>query len=312
MAWNVAFAGTPAFAATVLERLLDSPHRVGLVYTQPDRPAGRGRKLTPSPVRRLAAAADIEVRTPTRLPAEAPRLREFDCLLVAAYGLLLPPPVLAAPSLGCLNVHASLLPRWRGAAPIERAIMAGDAETGVSIMQIAARLDAGPVYLRRRLPLSADATAGSVSVPLAKLGADALLDVLHTLPDIVPQPQDDRAATYAPKLTADDSRIDWQQAAVAIHRQVRALGGRQAAYTTAGDARLRILAAQPSAADIDGEPGTLRRAAGGWHVACGEGALAIRCVQLNRGKGVVQPMQSAANGYPRLLFDGTRFAVSTA
>ena len=308
MAWNVAFAGTPAFAATVLERLLDSPHRVGLVYTQPDRPAGRGRKLTPSPVRRLATAAGIEVRTPTRLQEEASRLRAFDCLLVAAYGLLLPTPVLEAPRLGCLNVHASLLPRWRGAAPIERAIMTGDAETGVSIMQVAPRLDTGPVFLRRPLPLWADATAGSVSVALAKLGAGALLDVLQALPDIAPEPQDDRLATYAAKLTADDSRIDWQQAAVAIHRQVRALGGRQAAYTTIGEARLRILEAQPSSEDIDGTPGTLRRAANGWHVACGDGALALRSVQLNRGKGVAQPVQSAVNGYPSLLFDGARFA----
>ena len=311
MAWNVAFAGAPAFAATILERLLDSPHRVGLVYTQPDRRAGRGRRPTPSPVYTLAAAADIEVRTPMQLLDEASRLARFDCLLVAAYGLLLPPIVLNAPTLGCLNVHASLLPRWRGASPVERAIMAGDTETGVSIMQIDAGLDTGPVFRRSRLPLAGDATGSSVSNALAELGADTLLEVLDALPNIVPRRQDHRRATQAPKLAAADSRIDWQQSAVVIDRQVRALSNRQAAYTTLhttlGEIRLRVLAARPTDDRVDGAPGTLRRTASEWQVACGAGALAIRRVQLNRGKGVAQSMHSAVNGYRSSLFDGARF-----
>ena len=308
MAWRLAFAGAPAFAETILARLLDSRHRVDLVYTQPPRPTGRGRRVSKSPVHGLAETAGIEVRTPTRLTGEEPTLAEFDWLVVAAYGLLLPQSILDAPKHHCLNVHASLLPRWRGAAPVERAIMAGDDETGVSIMRIDAKLDAGPVYRQRRWPLGGRAAGAAVSDELAALGATALLNVLDDLPGLEPLPQDDDSATYAHKLTSADSIVDWHRDAAVIDRQVRALSGRSAAYTTAPEGiRLRLLDARPVSQSDDSPPGTLRRKDNRWQIACGTGALAPMTVQLNRGKGTAMPMKSAANGFPKLLFDGARF-----
>ena len=304
MAWRLGFAGAPTFAATILQHLLDSPHSVTVVYTQPDRPAGRGRKLLPSPVRVLAEAAGIDVLTPSNLRDEGATLANVDWLVVAAYGLLLPPAILAAPKHHCLNVHASLLPRWRGAAPVERAIMAGDSETGVSIMQMDEGLDTGPVYRRQRLPLHDDATGEQVAHALAELGAQTLLAVLDELPELAPEPQNDHLALYAPKLTPKDAVIDWHQDAEAIARQVRALNGRMTAYTTTSDARLRILEARPANTSSDAPPGTLQRAGRDWHVVCGEGALRLLTVQINRGKGRPLAMQDAANGYPSHLFDG--------
>lgn len=309
-AWRLAFAGAPTFAATILTRLIDSPHHVALVYTQPDRRAGRGRALAPSAVRKVAEHADIEVRTPTRLAHEAEKLREFDCLVVAAYGRLLPQAILCAPKYNCLNVHASLLPRWRGAAPVERAIMAGDKETGVSIMRIDAGLDTGPVYRRETLALTAETTGATATAALAELGAKALLDTLDELPECQAVPQDDRFASYAPKLSVRESLIDWRESAAVVDRRVRALSGRMAAYTTLeGDARMRILEALPIAGDEPTTPGTLRRVADRWQVACGEGALLLATVQLNRGRGTPQPIANVVNGYPRLLFDGARLGV---
>lgn len=307
MAWRLAFAGTPLFAATILRRLLDSPHDVALVYTQPDRPAGRGRKLSASPVRQVAEAAGVEVRTPTRLTGEVETLGDVDCLVVAAYRLFLPDAILGAPKLSCLNIHPSLLPRWRGAAPVERAIMAGDAQTGVSIMRVTAKLDAGPVYRRRPVPLDDSATGAAVTAALAELGAETLLEVLAALPDLQAEEQDDNLATYAHKLTAEDARIDWQRPATDIARQVRALSGRLAAYTTLDETvRLRILTARAVPAGNDTTPGTLLRRGKQWRVACGEGELELETVQLNRGKGTPLAMQSAVNGYPALLREGYR------
>ncbi|MCY3813134.1 MAG: methionyl-tRNA formyltransferase [Gammaproteobacteria bacterium] len=304
---RLAFAGTAPFAAMILERLLASDHDLATVYTQPDRRAGRGRKLSPSPVRRLADARGIDVRTPTKLEPEANAFAAFDAVVVAAYGLLLPDAVLAAPRHGCLNVHASLLPRWRGAAPVERAIMAGDRETGVTIMQVDAGLDTGPVYCRRHLSLDEKSTGAEVTEALAHLGAQALLDTLDRLGIDTPRPQDDAKATYAHKLSADDAVIRWSQDATALDRQVRALSGRMAAYTTAGDGtRIRILATRPAEHDAPGSPGTLVRDEMGWSVACGVGRLVLDTVQLNRGKGTPLAIMSAANGYPRIFFEGAR------
>lgn len=303
---QLAFAGTAPFATTILERLLGSPHQVAAVYTQPDRRAGRGRKLAPSPVRVVADARGLPVRTPVRLDAETAAFAAFDAVVVAAYGLLLPAPVLAAPRYGCLNVHASLLPRWRGAAPVERAIMAGDRETGVTIMAVDAGLDTGPTYLARRLPLDPRSTGAGVTDALAVLGADALLHVLGKLETLTPTPQDDALATYADKLTPADAVIRWADDAETVDRQVRALSGRMAAYTTTrDDARLRILAAEPVSCE-GSTPGTLLRRGNQWVVACGNGGLALDTVQLNRGKGTPLAIASAVNGYPRLLFDGAR------
>ena len=308
MAWRLAFAGAPAFAATILARLIDSAHSVGLVYTQPPRPTGRGRKVAKSPVHESADAAAIEVRTPTRLAGEVTDLAGFDYLVVAAYGLILPRSILDAPRYDCLNVHASLLPRWRGAAPVERAIMAGDTETGVSIMRIEAELDAGPVFGRRPLPLGDDATGATVAADLADLGAQTLLEVLDELPNLEPVPQDDALATYAHKLTGADSLIDWHRDAAVIERQVRALSGRAAAYTPAPEGvRLRILEARRASQHDGSPPGTLRWTGNQWQIACQPGALALATVQLNRGRGTAMPIKSAVNGFPKLLFDGALF-----
>ena len=261
-------------------------------------------------MRSLADARGIAVRTPTKLDPEADALSAFDALVVAAYGLLLPAAVLAAPRYGCLNVHASLLPRWRGAAPVERAIMAGDRETGVSIMEVDAGLDTGPVYCRRHLPLDDRSTGAAVTNALAHLGAQAMLDTLDRLGTDTPSPQDDEQATYADKLTAADAVMDWSQNAIVLDRQVRALSGRMAAYTTADDGtRIRILAARPQGQDVAGSPGTLVRDGQAWCVACGVGRLVLDTVQLNRGKGTPLAIASAANGYPRTLFDGARLGV---
>ena len=308
MVWRLAFAGAPAFAAAILARLIESPHGVDLVYTQPPRPTGRGRRTTKSPVHDLAENAGIEVRTPTKLSGQESALAKFDWLVVAAYGLLLPQSILDAPKHHCLNVHASLLPRWRGAAPVERAIMAGDAETGVSIMRIEAKLDAGPVYRQRPIPLGDDAVGAAVTTALAALGADTLLEVLDELPGLLPEPQDEALATYARKLTRAESLIDWHADAVTVGRQVRALSGRAAAFTSGPDGvRLRILEANPTQPKEALPPGTLRHDAEGWRIACGDGALRLSTVQLDRGKGTPMPIQSAANGYSRVVFDGAVF-----
>jgi len=263
----------------------------------------------------LADSVGIEVRTPVRLTGEnsceVAALADFDYLVVAAYGLLLPQAILDAPGRGCLNVHASLLPRWRGAAPVERAIMAGDAETGVSIMRIEAKLDAGPVYRQRPLPLPNDARGADVTDALAGLGAETLLDVLDTLPDLAPEPQDHTRTTYAHKLTSADSVIDWRADAVHIDRQVRALSGRSAAFTTVpGGVRMRILESFPATVGDGSLPGTLRAVSNRWQVICGRGALGLVTVQLDRGRGTPMPIQSAVNGYGKILFDGVQLGDS--
>jgi methionyl-tRNA formyltransferase len=225
---RIIFAGTPEFAATTLSALLTTEHQVLAVYTQPDRPAGRGRQLQPSPVKVLAQARGIEVRQPERLKdaqdQTALAALQADLMVVVAYGLLLPQAVLDAPRLGCINIHASLLPRWRGAAPIQRAILAGDTESGVTIMQMEAGLDTGPMLHILKTPILLDDTGGSLHDRLAELGARALLESLAGIADgsLQPQPQDDSLASYARKLDKQESLIDWSQSAEAIDRQVRA------------------------------------------------------------------------------------------
>ena len=309
---RLAFAGTAPFAVAILDRLLGSGHAVEAVYTQPDRRAGRGRKRKPSPVRSFAEGAGLPVRTPTRLDAEAAELAAYDAFVVAAYGLLLPESVLEAPRHGCINVHASLLPRWRGAAPVERAIMAGDPETGVTIMRVDAGLDTGPVYCARPLALNERKTGAEVTAALALLGAEALLDTLARIGTLAPQPQDDGKATYAPKLEPADAVIEWQRDAATIDRQVRALSGRMPAFTTTEDnVRVRILGAQPTRT-VAAPPGTLVRDGADWAIACGVGGLSLRTVQLNRGKGTPLSIRAAVNGYPRVFRDGARFLAPRA
>lgn len=307
---RLGFAGTPVFACRILEALLQAGYRPAVVYTQPDRPSGRGRKQQPSAVKALAVAQGLPVRQPISLrPTEetaALAAFQLDLLVVAAYGLILPQAILAAPRFGCINVHASLLPRWRGAAPIERAIMAGDSETGVCIMQMERGLDTGPVYLCRPCAITPDTDAPALEARLAVLGGEALLTCLDQLPELRPAPQATEGVTYASKLTRADAHIDWHRPAAAIERQVRALCGRLPPFTAIGAARLSVLEAQALEQPAGAAAGTIVAASSsGIRVACAEGTLNVTLLKLNLGKG--QPLQpgDAINGYGGLFAIGT-------
>lgn len=289
------FAGTPDFAATVLAALLAPPHTVAAVYTQPDRPSGRGLGRTQSAVKRLAAKHGIPVEQPASLrgPDCQRVLAAYhgDAMIVAAYGLLLPETVLATPPLGCINVHASLLPRWRGAAPIQHAILAGDPETGISIMQMDAGLDTGPVLCRAACPIRENDTGGSLHDTLAALGAVTVLEALTTLADgrAHAAPQDEAMATYAGRIAKIDGLIDWSRPAQILERQVRAFNPWPVAYTSVpaasqgGDGpgqRLRIWSAGVVECDSQAPPGTvLASGASGIEVAAGRDALRILTLQ---------------------------------
>jgi methionyl-tRNA formyltransferase len=286
---RLVFAGTPDFAAVALRALIARGWTPVAAYTQPDRPAGRGRRLTPSAVKQVAIEAGIPVLQPVSLRDASAlaglRALDADLMVVAAYGLLLPPAALSAARLGCINIHASILPRWRGAAPIQHAILAGDAQTGISIMRMEAGLDTGPVYRTSRITIAADETGGSLHDRLARLGADTLIE---TLPGIIggrltPQPQDDRLATYANKIRKPDARIDWGLPAERIARQVRAFDPWPVAYTALGDRILRIWGAEALASQTSGaadRPGTVLGVdRSGIEVATGRGVLRITRLQ---------------------------------
>ena len=283
---RVAFAGTPPFAARALAALHER-HEVVLVLTQPDRPAGRGLKPAPSAVAALARPWGVPVETPRTLKDDRATgtLRNVapDVLVVAAYGLLLPPEVLAIPRHGGINIHASLLPRWRGAAPIQRAIAAGDTETGVSIMCMEAGLDTGPVLLEKRVPIAARETAGSLTETLTSLGARAIVEALDRLGDLVPRAQDASLATYAPKIANAEARIDWRLPNLAIDRLVRAFDPSPGAETSLEGERLKLWAVQP--VEGSGPSGTVLPATPGrLLVACGEGAVEVLTLQRAGGK----------------------------
>jgi methionyl-tRNA formyltransferase len=278
MPLDLIFMGTPQFAATILDGLIDAGHRIAAVYTQPPRPAGRGHRLQPSPVQRRAEALGLFVRQAASLgvPEVAAEFAALgaDAAVVAAYGLILPAAILAAPRLGCLNAHASLLPRWRGAAPIERALLAGDAETGVTIMQMAAGLDTGPILLQERLPIGPAATAAELAAALARIGARLVVAALDGVAAgrLAARPQPEAGVTYARKIVRGEGRLDWREDAGALERRVRALE----AFFGLNEERFRVLAAAalpgPAAA-----PGTVLddRLA----IACGTGALRLLRLQ---------------------------------
>ncbi len=288
---NVIFAGTPAFAACSLQALLDSPHHVRAVYTQPDRPAGRGRKLKASPVKTLALAHGIPVRQPKTLrdvEAQA-ELAASDVMIVVAYGLILPTAVLAAPRMGCLNVHASLLPRWRGAAPIQRAILAGDAETGITIMQMDEGLDTGDMLRKAYTPIGPDDTAQTLHDRLAALGAQALLDTLCGLQTgtLQPEPQDDAQSTHAAKLDKAEAQIDWQQSATELARRVHAFNPWPVAHTPYQGQNLRIWLADAIDGGSDAPPGTVvAEGRDGIDVVCGDGLLRVTRLQQPGGRPI--------------------------
>jgi methionyl-tRNA formyltransferase len=308
---RLGFAGTPEFAARILQALLDHDIRPAVVYCQPDRPGRRGRRLLPPPVKFLAQAHGLPVHQPDslRAPAEAVTLAAYalDVLVVAAYGLILPKRILDLPRFGCLNVHASLLPRWRGAAPIERAILEGDRETGVCIMQMDAGLDTGPVVSRRPWPIAPGTDAPALSEQLASLGADMLLDCLAAAPPWPATPQDGTGVTYAHKLTRADARVVWAGDAGRIARQVLALAGRMPPSARTNDMQVRLLAATAEQGPDGAPAGTIVAAdADGIRVACGRGVLRITRLQLSAGKGRPMRAADAVNGYPGLFAVGYR------
>lgn len=248
---RIIFAGTPDFSVPPLQALLASEHQVVAVYTQPDRPAGRGRKLTPSPVKQVALEYELPVYQPLNFKAEEDLFQleslQADLMVVVAYGLLLPQRVLDAPRLGCINIHASILPRWRGAAPIQRAIAAGDSESGVTIMQMEAGLDTGPMHLVRRCPIAGRETGQSLHDKLSQLGSEALMEALPVVEqeDRAPEVQDDTQTTYAHKLNKEEALIDWGLSAVEIDRLVRAYNPWPVAQTRRSDAVMRIWESVP-------------------------------------------------------------------
>ncbi len=300
---RIGFAGTPAFAAEALDSILGTGFPVALVLTQPDRPHGRGLKRAPGAVKALALARGLPVRQPATLKPE----REWaalvavplDVLIVAAYGLILPPAMLSWPRYGCLNIHASLLPRWRGAAPIARAILAGDSETGVSIMRMDEGLDTGPVIARHPVAIDPRETAGSLHDKLATLGARAIVDALRALARGAPLraiAQDASAASYAPKVERAEARVDWSADAQVIDRKVRAFDPAPGAQTNLGGTALKIWGTAPIAGRF-GPPGTVVRAdASGIVVACGNGALVIS--QLQRAGGRRMEASAFLAGHP--------------
>mgnify|MGYP001605709725 CR=1 FL=1 len=298
---RLVFAGTPEFAVPSLAACLASEAEVVAVHTQPDRPAGRGRKLASSPVKQAALAAGVPVEQPATLrdASARTRLRELapDLIVVVAYGLMLPKSVLAIPRLGCWNVHASLLPRWRGAAPIQRALLAGDAETGVDLMQMEAGLDSGPVLLERRTPIDAGDTGGSLHDRLAALGAEVLREALARVARGEPLPtraQAGEGILYAHKLDKSEARLDWHESAGALARKVRAFDPWPVAEALIDGERVRIWSAQAVAAETAARPGALvathRDAI---DIATGDGVLRIR--ELHREGGRRMPVRDVLN-----------------
>ncbi len=303
---RLAFMGSPGFSVPALRALHGAGHDIAAVYTQPPRPAGRGQALSRSAVHEAAAALGLEVRHPASLKRDPAALADFaalalDVAVVAAYGLILPQAMLDAPRRGCLNIHASLLPRWRGAAPIQAAILAGDAESGITIMQMDAGLDTGPMLLRAAVPIRPRGTAAELHDALSALGAEEVLRALEQWPAPTPQPA--TGASYAAKLSRADGELDWHRPAEALDRQVRALNPWPGTWCRFGGEVLKVLAAEP--APGAGEPGIVL---GGFVVACGAGAL--RLLRVQRAGRAPMPAEDFLRGTP--VAAGTRLGATSA
>ncbi|MBN4075071.1 MAG: methionyl-tRNA formyltransferase [SAR86 cluster bacterium] len=286
-ALRIGFAGTPDFAACHLEVLINAGYNILGVYTQPDRPAGRGKQAKPSPVKTLALASNLLVFQPQSLKSEEAQkqLQELnlDVLVVVAYGLILPQAILDLPHFGCINVHASLLPRWRGAAPIERALLAGDEKTGITIMQMDAGLDTGDMLLSKTTPIKVDDNSASLTARLTSIGKDALLDVLTQIQSgsLSPQTQDNKLNTYASKLSKEEALISWNKNAKEIQRQINAFYPRSPAYCFYNGQRLRIIQASTQNEALSIKTGTIVQVnQGGIKVACNNSCLLIKKIQL--------------------------------
>ena len=299
---RLAFMGTPDFAVPTLAELIAQGHDIACVYSQPPRPKGRGMALEPGPVHAFAERAKLPVRTPLSLKSaeeqEAFAALDVDAAIVVAYGLLLPKPVLDAPRLGCFNLHGSLLPRWRGAAPIQRAVMAGDAQTGVMVMRMEEGLDTGPVLMAERVPVGRK-TSGDLAAELSRLGADLMVRALGALERgaVTPQPQSDQGVTYAKKIEKSEARIFWDSPAQVIDRQIRGLSPMPGAWTEGslkGPERIKILLAEPVSGS--GPPGHILEVGESLVVGCRDGALRVTRVQ--RAGSTVQDATAFLRGYP--------------
>ena len=293
---RIVFMGTPEFSVPVLDALVEAGHDIAAVYCQPPRPAGRGKKDRPTPVHARAAELGLMVRHPVSLKGAAEQA-EFaalrtDVAVVVAYGLILPQPVLDAPAHGCLNIHASLLPRWRGAAPIHRAIMAGDTQTGICIMQMEAGLDTGPVLLRSTTPIRAEETTASLHDRLSGMGAALIVRALDRLDTLTPMPQPEEGVTYAHKIDKSEARIDWAAPAEEVDRKIRGLSPFPGAWTEIDGQRVKLLASR--LATGAGNPGTLLDDT--LTVACGRGAIQLLRLQ-RAGKGA-QDARTFLRGFP--------------
>ncbi len=294
---RLAFLGTPDFAVPALDALVADGHEVAAVYTQPPRPAGRRQAPRPSPVQRRAEALGLTVRSPASLKSvdaqEAFASLDADLAVVVAYGLILPTTILDAPAQGCLNIHASLLPRWRGAAPIHRAILAGDRQTGVCIMQMEAGLDTGPVLLREALTIGAEETTGDLHDRLSALGAALIVQALRRLGDLTPEPQPEAGVTYAAKIDKAEARIDWSAAASDVDRQVRGLSPFPGAWCDVGGERLKLLRSR--VVEGSGAPG---QRLGGLRIACGVGAIDV--LEAQRPGKRPMPAADILRGWPEM------------
>lgn len=313
MSLKIIFAGTPEFAVPTLQALINSAHEVIAVYSQPDRPAGRGRKVTMSPVKYCAIEKNIPVYQPTSLKtAEAEQelaALKPDLMVVVAYGLILPKKILEIPKFGCLNVHASLLPKWRGAAPIQHALLAGDIETGVTIMQMDEGLDTGDMLYRLNYKIQLSDTSAELHERLAKLGAEALIHTLDLLEKkmLQPEPQDASKSSYAGKINKEDAKINWQLDAQEIVNKIRAYNPWPVAYTEFNRQPLRIWRAETTGIKSDAKPGTLMSLEkSAFVIACGEGAIRVLQCQLPGGKPIAAMDFINAN-YSELLPAETRF-----
>ncbi len=300
---RLAFMGSPDFAVPALLALHAAGHEIAMVYCQPPRPAGRGQREQPCPVHAAALALGLEVRTPKRLRANVEEAEFFaalklDVAVVAAYGLILPGVILSAPRLGCLNIHASLLPRWRGAAPIQAAILAGDTQTGITIMQMDAGLDTGAMLLREATPIGPHDTAADLHDRLAEIGGRLILQALAHLP--TPMPQDDAASTYAPKLSREDARLDFTKPALLLERQIRAFHPWPGSLALLGTAVIKFLGAE--LVEGEGEPGEILDDR--LTIACGEGAL--RPTRLQRAGKTAMSTLEFLRGFP--VAAGSRFS----
>jgi methionyl-tRNA formyltransferase len=293
---RLAFMGSPGFSVPALRALHGAGHEIAMVYAQPPRPAGRGQRETPCPVHQAALEMGLPVRTPARVRKDVAEHDAFaalglDAAVVVAYGLILPKPMLDAPRRGCLNIHASLLPRWRGAAPIHAAVLAGDAETGITIMRMDEGLDTGPMLLRETTPIGARETTSAVHDRLSEMGARLILRALEEDPASVPQPE--AGATYAPKLGKEDGRLDWSQPAAALDRRVRAMTPWPGAFTGWNGEVLRVLSAEPAMGK--GAPGTVLNDS--LLVACG-GGTALRLTRVQRAGRAAMEAGAFLRGTP--------------